>query len=233
MKRAFLFFVFILIAFLPPQSLYAADEDGAITRLGKWLDGNGQQCECPTCPKQAIAEGVVCPDTPLEKIKRPAFELELGIVLFDTPADGGPQFHLDNFYATLYHYLSPVFGLYGSYSSRKVEKNEYEDSVYDKEWSYQTLMAGVVFYPAPTVKLFLGGGKSIPKNSEGTESLNFAMEYGFGWDIPLNHLGYKLGVTVKAVEAGLSDKEAKMAASAADGSTNIVTISLMIPISGW
>jgi hypothetical protein len=224
MKKLFLFFICICLS-LPTL---AAEKEGVITRMGKWIDGTTEKC--PACP--SFENGIVCPDTPYEEIHRLPFELELRLDVFEAPAGGRPQFHAENFSAVLWHNLSPVFQLYGSYSSRSIDKIAYEGSVYDKQWNYQTFVGGVGFYVRPTLKIFAGIGKVIPKNANGSEELSFALERGIAWDIPLNKMGYKLGVSFRSVEAGLASDDAHIAASQADASTNIIAVALLIPI-GW
>lgn len=205
-------------------------EDGFITRIGKWLDED-KSCECPACP--VSESGVVCPDTPYDEIKRPGFELGLRLDVFESPSGGRPQFHAENFSISLYHNLSPAVFLYGSYSARKIDKIEYEGSVYDKEWNYQTAIAGVGFYMRPTLKIFAGLGKVIPKNAEGSENLTFALERGVAWDIPLSGMGYKITIAFRSVEAALADDDAHISASQADASTNVLSIELALPLSGF
>lgn len=214
------------LAFMPGTLLAEEKKEGYITKIGKWLDED--ESECPVCPKSG--NGVICPDTPYEEIKRPGFELGLRLDVFESPSGGRPQFHAENFSASLYHNLSPVFFLYGSYSARKIDKIEYEGSVYDKEWSYQTVIAGVGFYMRPTLKIFAGLGKVIPKNAEGSEDLTFALERGVAWDIPLSGMGYKITIAFRSVEAALADDDAHITASQADASTNILSVELALPL---
>lgn len=229
MKKCFFLIVMLGFSGLFLPALGLAVEEGFITRIGKWIDGD-KSCECPACP--ASREGVVCPGMAYEKIRRPGFELGLRLDGFESPAGGRPQFHAENFSLSFYHNFSPAFYLYGSYSARKVEKIEYEGSVYDKEWNYQTAIVGAGFYMRPTLKIFAGLGKVIPRNAEGSEELSFALERGVAWDIPLSGLGYKLTISFRSVEASLADDDAHIAASQADASTNILSIELALPLGG-
>lgn len=231
MKKLSLILIALLVAaglaFMPGTLLAEEKEEGYITKIGKWLDED--ESDCPVCPASS-EKGVICPDTPYEEIKRPGFELGLRLDVFESPSGGRPQFHAENFSASLYHNLSPVFFLYGSYSARKIDKIEYEGSVYDKEWSYQTIIAGVGFYMRPTLKIFAGLGKVIPKNAEGSEDLTFALERGVAWDIPLSGMGYKMTIAFRSVEAALADDDAHITASQADASTNILSLELALPL---
>lgn len=228
MKKYFSFFLILFVSLcLIPVGVVSAEEEGAITRLGKWLDGKGKVCECPVCP--ALEGGAVCPDTPLKDIKRPWFELGFNIDGFEAPAGGRPQFHAENYTVLAIYNLSPIVYLYGSYSTRNVDKINYEGSVYDPIWSYQTFIAGAGWYIKPTIKIFAGLGKVLPKNSEGSEELSFALERGIAWDIPLKQ-GYKLVISFRSIEAALADDEAHIAASQADGSTNVLSIGLALPL---
>jgi len=136
MKKALLFIgIMILINNI-------AWADGAITRFGKWIDGTGGTCsECPACP--ISAEGVVCPNTPVKDVKRAPYEIGLRSDIFVTPTGGPAQFHIDNFTLQFKHNYSRVFNVYGSYSSATIEKTEYTNSLYDKTWHYQTIVAGI------------------------------------------------------------------------------------------
>ena len=228
MKKFLSLLIVLIFTGLFLQGLVLAVEkkdEGFITRFGKWIDDG--EPECAACPK------VVCPDTPYKDIKRPDFELGLRLDGFESPAGGRPQFHAENFSLSFYHNFSPVFYLYGSYSARNVDKIDYDGSVYDKEWSYQTFIAGVGFYMRPTLRVFAGLGKVIPKNAEGSEELTFALERGIAWDIPLSGLGYKLTVSFRSVEASLADDDAHIAASQADASTNILSVELVLPLGGF
>lgn len=219
------------LLFMPGTAPAEEKKDGFITRIGQWLDED-KSCECPACPVSESG-GVVCPDTPYDEIKRPSFELGLRLDVFESPSGGRPQFHAENFSISLYHNLSPAVFLYGSYSARKIDKIEYEGSVYDREWNYQTAIAGVGFYMRPTLKIFAGLGKVIPKNAEGSENLTFALERGVAWDIPLSGMGYKITIAFRSVEAALADDDAHISASQADASTNVLSIELALPLSGF
>ncbi len=224
MKKLFILLMLIALS-APVFAVEKGVQKGYISRFGNWLDSK-QTCSCPPC---AASERAVCPNTPYDEIKRSPFELQLSLDLFESPAGGRPQFHASNWSAGLIHNLSPVFYLYGAYSSRSVDKIDYEGSVYDKTWSYQTFLAGAGFYLRPTIKIFGGIGKVIPKNAEGSEELSWAIERGIAWDIPLN-VGYKLTIGFRSIDAGLADEDAHIAASLADASTNILFIALALPL---
>jgi len=222
-----LMFLMTVGLLLMPVTAFAEKDEGFVTKIGKWIDGDNS-CSCPACPVND--NGVVCPNTPYDEIKRSSFELGLRLDIFESPSGGRPQFHAENFSASIYHNLSPVFFLYGSYSARRVDKIEYEGSIYDKEWNYQTFIAGAGFYMHPTLKIFAGLGKVIPKNAAGSENLTFALERGVAWDIPLSGMGYKMTIAFRSVEAGLADDDANIAASQADASTNILSVELNLPL---
>lgn len=220
-----LFSIFFLLLSTPLQ---AADE-GFITRIGKFIDGKKQTAECPTCPTKS---GVVCPSTPYDEIKRPPFEIEARLDGFATPAQGSAQFHMENFSFTFKHNFSPVLNVYGAYSVATLEKTAYENSLYDETWHYQTVMGGIGWYVHPIIEIFGGAGKVMAKNSEGSEDLGLAVEYGIKAHYALNPLGYKFIFGLVTREVPLADEGVDINRSAAEGSATYIFAGVALPV-GW
>jgi hypothetical protein len=225
MKKISLFVLFVFCMSLFTSSVYA--EGGVKHKIINWWEGESEKTTY-TAPNELST--AICPEMSLKEIKRPAFEFEAGLNLFETPAGGAAQFHFENYYLKAIHNFSNVLYIYGSYSTRHIQKRDYKGSVYDKEWSYQTVVAGAGWYLIPTVDVFVGLGKVLPKNVNGSEELSFALERGIAWNIPLNNMGYKLRVSWRNIDAGLSDEEAHISASQAEGSTSIFAVSFSLPI---
>ncbi len=215
----------LFMVFFATSTAYA--EGGVKSKIITWWEGEPQETTYTAPNKLSTA---ICPSMSLEQVKRPAFEFEGGLNLFETPAGGAAQFHFENYYLKGTHNFSNVLYIYGSYSTRHIQKRDYKGSVYDKDWSYQTVVAGLGWYLIPTVDIFVGLGKVLPKNANGSEELSFALERGIAWNIPLNNMGYKMRISWRNIDAGLSDEEAHISASQADGSTSIFAISFSLPI---
>ena len=229
MKRLIFVFIFICLSInafgAEPQS-----EKGWITRFGELIDGKSGKCECPACP--VLESGVVCPDTPVKEIKRPPFELEARLDGFVTPTGGTAQFSGENFTFVLKHNFSAVLNVYGSYSIATVDKTEYENSLYDKTWNYQTVIAGVGWYVHQIIEIHAGAGKTITKNSEGSETLGVTIEYGIKAHWAINTLGYKFIVGLVTREAPLAEEGTDIARSPADASANYIYAGVALPV-GW
>lgn len=228
MKKLFLGLLIVL--FVLDSPLQAAEKEGFITRLGKFIDGK-KSSECPVCP--TIENGVVCPNTPYDEIKRPPFEVEARLDGFATPAQGSAQFHVDNFSFTFKHNFSPVLNLYSSYSIANIEKTNYENSLYDKTWHYQTLMAGLGWYVHPIIEIFAGVGKVIANNSEGAEELGMAIEYGIKAHWAMNPLGYKFIAGLVTREVPLADENVEIQRSSAEASATYIFAGVALPFGGW
>jgi len=225
MKKLFILICGILLSF----PALAADE-GIVTRFGQWIDGQPDKCECPACP--ALENGVVCPDTPLNEINRPPFEIEVRLDGFVTPTGGSAQFKAENFTFSGKHNFSPVLNVYVSYSIASVDKTEYENSLYDSAWHYQTFMTGIGWYVHPIIEIFGGAGKTMAKNAEGSEELGVTIEYGIKAHWPLNQLGYKLFGGLVTREAPLAEEGSDISRSLADASANYIFIGVALPL-GW
>lgn len=228
--RKLLLFVCLILFSIPV--LGTDKEEGVVTRLGKWLDGTSNKCECEPCKCSALENGVVCPDTPVKEIKRPPFEIEARLDGFATPSGGTAQFSGENFTFTLKHNFSPVLNVYGSYSIAKIDKTEYENSLYDKTWNYQTIVGGIGWYIHPIVEIHAGAGKTMAQNSQGSETLGVTIEYGIRAHWAINQLGYKFIVGLVTREAGLADEGTDIARSPADASANYIYAGVALPV-GW
>ena len=215
--------------FCIPVTMGAEKDEGFITRIGRCFDGTNT-CECPECP--ALQNGVVCPEMKLKEIKRPAFEIEARLDGFTTPTGGPAQFRAENFTFTGKHNFSPVLNVYGSYGVMTVDKTEYDGSLYHKTWSYQTIMAGVGWYVHPIIEIFAGVGKVIPKNSEGSEELNVAIEYGIKAHWAINAIGYKIIAGLVTREVPMADDGADIRRSQAEASHTSIFAGVALPI-GW
>lgn len=223
MKKLFLFCILLIL----PLSLLA--DEGVVTRFGKWIDGVGGKCECPACSTLSD-QGVICPDTPVKEIKRPPFEIEARLDGFVTPTGGPAQFTAENFTFSVKHNFSSVLDVYGAYSIATVDKTDYENALYDPVWHYQTIMFGVGWYVHPIVEIYGGAGKTIAKNSEGSEELGLTIEYGIKAHLPLNQLGYKIFFGLVSREAPLADEGTDIARSPADASANYIYCGVALPL---
>ncbi len=220
--------ILVLISLLAAP---AFAEEGIITRAGKWLDGTTEQCpDCPPCPAYSVQGGVVCPSTPAAEIARPPFELEAVVDFFTTPAGGSPQFGIENFTFRGKHNFSPVLNVYVSYSVATFEKTDYEGSLYDKTWQYQTAMLGVGWYVHPVIEIFWGAGKVQAKNAEGAEELGLAIEYGIKAHYPINQFGYKLIGGLLTREVPLADDNVDISRSQAEASATYIFVGVAFPI---
>lgn len=221
--------LFIGIMLLINSTVWAAE--GAITRFGNWLDGTEKTCTaCPTCP--IGSEGVICPDTPVEDVKRAPYEIGIRSDIFVTPTGGPAQFHIDNFTLQFKHNYSRVFNVYASYSSATIEKTEYDNSLYDKTWHYQTIVAGIGWYIHPIFELFVGIGKIDAQNSEGSEELGIVLERGLRAHWALNNLGYKINIALISREIPLADEGVDINRSPAVATHTSISVGIDIPI-GW
>lgn len=193
-----------------------------------WFSDKENKCVCPACP--ALENGVVCPNTPLPDIQRPPFEIEAIVDFFGTPASGAPQFSVENFTFRPKHNFSSVLNVYMSYSTTTFEKKDYVGSLYDKTWQYQSLIFGAGWYVHPIIEIFGGGGKVLAKNSEGSEELGMAIEYGIKAHWPINQLGYKIVTGLLTREVPLADEEAEISRSQAEASATYIFIGVALPI---
>lgn len=224
------FLMMTLVWIMISIPLFAA-EKGFITKLGEMIDGKDDKCPvCETCP--ALAKGVICPNTPYDEVRRPAFELEARLDGFVTPAQGSAQFHADNFSFTFKHNFSPVLNIYGAYSVATLQKTDYESSLYDPTWHYQTFMAGLGWYVHPIIEIFGGVGQVISSNSEGSEDLGVAIEYGIKAHYAMNQLGYKFIFGLLTREVPLADEGVDITRSAAEASATYIFAGIALPI-GW
>lgn len=205
-------------------------ETGSIPRkLADWWDNPaGKKCECAACP--VIDKNVVCPDTPFENVKRPPFEIEAIVDAYSTPSGGSPQLSIENYTFRGKHNFSPVLNVYVSYSTSSVDKIEYPGSLYDKNWQYQTVMAGVGWYIHPVIEIFGGAGKVMAKNSAGSEELGLAVEYGVKAHYALNSLGYKIICGLLTREVPLADDNADITRSQAEASATYIFVGFALPI---
>lgn len=203
-------------------------EEGAITRFGNWLDGEAKCPECQACAFDSA--GVVCPNTKLKDIVRPPFEIGLRGDFFATPTGGPAQFAISNFSLIMKHNFSPVFNVYSTYSTAQVEKTDYKNSLYDKTWHYQTFIVGIGWYVHPVIELFAGVGKVDARNSRGSEELGFALERGVRAHWPLNHLGYKINLSLISREVPLAEEGVEIERSPATATATWISAGITIPI---
>lgn len=234
--RLTVFFIITLVVtpsvsalnFASEQSKSVKKDEGFVTRVGKWIDGTSEKCECTACP--VINDGVVCPGTPVKDIRRPAFEIEFRLDALSAPTGGPVQFGIDDFTFTFKHNFSSVFNVYGSYSSATIEKTPYENSLYDTTWHYQTGIVGFGWYVHPIFELFVGVGKVVPSNSEGSEELGLALEKGVRAHWAINQLGYKVTLAFINRDVPLADEGVDIARSPAVATINLISIGIAIPV---
>lgn len=224
MKKSIL--VLVLILFSVPA--FAGPLSNAATTVEGWFSDTENKCVCPACP--ALENGVVCPDTPLPDVARPPFEIEAIVDFFGTPATGAPQFSVENFSFRFKHNFSSVLNVYGSYSTATFDKKAYIGSLYDETWQYQTLMIGAGWYVHPIIEIFGGAGKVLAKNSEGSEELGMAIEYGVKAHWPINQLGYKIVTGLLTREVPLADEDVEISRSQAEASATYIFIGVALPI---
>lgn len=230
MRASFLLKIIFLITSVMLISGNVWAKEGVITGFGKWLDGEKSCPTCPDCFGTLASEGVVCPDTKLKDIKRPAFEIGLRGDFFATPTGGPAQFAVSNYSFIFKHNFSNVFNVYGTYSTAQIEKTEYKNSLYDKTWHYQTVIAGAGWYIHPVIELFIGFGKVEAQNSEGSEELGFAFERGLRAHWALNNLGYKVNLSLISREVPLADEGVEIERSPGTATATWISAGITIPI---
>lgn len=182
--------------------------------------------------KESFVGNENCPvyaDTPLSKVSRPAWELEVGINAGMFPSNGAPQFRTDSFSGEVVHNLSNAFGVYAKYDSILYDKYNYVNSEYEPEWNNYLVSVGVHLYVTPVIRGFVGAGKMYAKDSEGNKpSLGTAFERGVKYDIALK--GYKIVLVYKNVEAELSEEEPNITESSGSQTYSVFGISLSVPL---
>lgn len=213
MKKLILLSILILFSF----SVSAQFSD-AYKTVKETVTTTGESAKA--CPVYAY--------TPRGAIVRAPWEVELRNNLMDIPSNGRVQGHTENFDVQVIHNLSSAFGVYVWYGTRKTTKNDIEGSLYDKDWESQTLMAGAFLYLTPVIRIFGGAGNIWLSNDNGDPDLDVAIEKGIAFDIPLGD--YKLTITYKSVEAQLKDTDAGIAEITGDGSYQVGSIGLTIPL---
>lgn len=223
MKKLFLFLSLLCL----PLMAMAGPLSSAAETVEGWFNDAGQ-CECPTCP--TVSKGVVCPDTEIKDIQRPPFEVEAILDFYSAPTGGSPQFAAENYTFRGKHNFSSVLNVYGSYSTSSLDKRDYEGSLYDTNWQYQTIMMGVGWYVHPVIEIFGGVGKVMAKNSEGSEELGMAIEYGIKAHYALNQLGYKVVAGLLTREVPLAEEDAHIIRSQAEASATQIYIGVSLPI---
>lgn len=171
-----------------------------------------------------------CPvhaDTPRQDIERPPWELDFRMNVLDTPSNGGYQFHIDNLDIRLTHNLSNTLYAYAWVGNRSVEKINYEDAAYDKEWKSQMVFGGFGIYLTPVIKVFGGAGWIFLENDDGEPELELPVERGIGYDIPWG--GNKFVIEYRFIDAKLKDKP-HVSEAPADGSFSSVSIAYTVQL---
>ena len=173
----------------------------------------------------------VCPvyaDTPMSKVIRQPWEIEVGFNLGILPSNGPPQFRSDSLSLELVHNMSNAFGVYLRYDTIKYEKYDYENSTYAPEWDNYSITGGAHLYLTPVLRVFGGFGKIMAKDEEGKEpDLGSAVEKGIKYDIPLGD--YKIVLVYKIVEASLNSEDPEIEEATGEQNYSIIGVTLSIP----
>lgn len=174
-----------------------------------------------------------CPihsETPLSKIKRPPWEVEVGFNLMYSPSNGGYQFRTDSLTLEVVHNLSTVFGVFVKYDNINYDKDKYDNTKYDNEWTGYNAVAGVHIYITPIIRIYGGFGYFALKDNDGNQpDYETANELGIKFDIPMDKWGYKLVLGYKMVEAHIADDNLDASEAIADGSYNAISFTISLP----
>ena len=180
-----------------------------------------------------IEDKKICPvysDTPISKVERAPWEIEIGVNMISNPSNGDAQFRFDSWSGEVVHNFSSVLGAFVRYDALKYEKREYENTKYGTDWSGYSAVAGFHLYLMPTFRLYGGVGKIQLKDENGNEpDYENVVDFGLKYDIPLDSWGYKVVVVYKIVNANLADEKIEAADAIADGSQNIIGLMLSLP----
>lgn len=212
--------ILVLISFVFSISAYAQ------------LD-NAWQTTKKTVTEFTSKDEKACPvyaNTPISKVTRAPWELEIGINALFFPSNGSVQVRTDSFGIEVIHNLSNAFGAFVRYDALKFEKDEYKNTEYDKNWSGYSIVGGFHFYPMPIVRIYGAGGMISLKDDNGNEpDYGTVIERGAKIDLPLSSWGYKAVLAYRIVDAKI-DKDSKDVSDAiADGSYSSIGLYVSIP----
>lgn len=212
--------ILIIIACLFSFSAYAQLSEAYETTKEKVKSFVSEKKEA--CPVYA--------DTPMSKVERAPWEIEIGLNFLYDPSNGDSQFRTDSWSGEIVHNFSSAFGAFVKYDTIAFEKRNYDGSKYSKEWSGYSVAGGFHLYLTPIVRIYGAAGKIQLKDSNGNEpDYGTTFEKGIKIDIPLKDWGYKLVIAYRIVDASIASDNPDIQEALADGSYNSLTLTLSLP----